>query len=152
MLRIAVFPGSFSPFTIGHQAIIKKALPLFDKIIIAIGKNSQKNEYFNIDKRLKWIKSVYKKNKKIHVKSYNGITVEFCKKEKAKYILRGLRNCNDFEYEKTIAHMNNNLNDKIESIFILTPPHLSHISSSIVREIIKNGGDVKKFLPPEIDL
>ena len=152
MLRIAVFPGSFSPFTIGHQAIIKKALPLFDKIIIAIGKNSQKDEYFTIDTRLEWIKSIYRNNKKIHVTSYSGVTVKFCKKEQAKYILRGLRNSNDFQYEKTIAHMNNSLNNEIETIFILTPPELAHISSSIVREIIKNGGDVKKFLPEEINL
>lgn len=152
MSRIAVFPGSFSPFTIGHQAIIKKASPLFDKIIIAIGENSQKDEYFTIDTRLKWIRSIYKNNKKIHITSYSGITVKLCKKEKAKYIIRGLRNSCDFEYEKTIAHMNNNLNKEIETIFILTPTELSHISSSIVREIIKNGGDVKKFLPEEINL
>ena len=114
MLRIAVFPGSFSPFTIGHQAIIKKALPLFDKIIIAIGKNSQKDEYFTIDTRLEWIKSIYRNNKKIHVTSYSGVTVKFCKKEQAKYILRGLRNSNDFQYEKTIAHMNNSLNNLLE--------------------------------------
>jgi pantetheine-phosphate adenylyltransferase len=152
MSKIAIFPGSFSPFSVGHQSIVDKALPLFDKIIIAIGINSEKNQYFSIEERLKWITAVYSKNQKIEVKRYEGLTVDFCKKEKANYILRGLRDSHDFKFEKNIAQMNKELNTNIETIFIITPPELSHISSSLIREIIKNGGDVKKFVPKEIDL
>jgi pantetheine-phosphate adenylyltransferase len=152
MSKIAIFPGSFSPFSVGHQSIVDKALPLFDKIIIAIGINSEKNQYFSIEERLKWITAVYSKNQKIEVKRYEGLTVDFCKKEKANYILRGLRDSHDFKLEKNIAQMNKELNTNIETIFIITPPELSHISSSLIREIIKNGGDVKKFVPKEIDL
>jgi len=152
MSKFAIFPGSFAPFSVGHQLIVDRALPLFDKIIIAIGKNSEKNQYFSIEERLKWITSVYGKNPKIEVKQYEGLTVDFCKKEKANYILRGLRNSQDFNFEKNIAQMNKELNSNIETIFIITPPELSHISSSIIRDIIKNGGNVKKFVPKEIDL
>ena len=152
MSNTAVFPGSFSPFTIGHEAIITKALPLFNKIIIAIGVNSKKDKYFSVKKRLKWIESVYKDNSKIEVIKYEGLTVELCKKKNAHYILRGLRNTNDFLYEQTIAQTNNNLNKKIETIFLTTPANISHVSSSLIREIIQNGGDVKQFLPKKINL
>tara|TARA_B110000971_G_scaffold221444_1_gene268599 strand:+ start:1186 stop:1644 length:459 start_codon:yes stop_codon:yes gene_type:complete len=152
MSKIAIFPGSFAPFSIGHQSIVDRALPLFDKIIIAIGINSEKNQYFSIEERLEWITVVYGINPKIEIKQYEGLTVDFCKKEKANYILRGLRDSNDFKFEKNIAQMNKELNANIETIFILTPPELSHISSSLIRDIIKNGGDVKKFVPKEIDL
>ena len=152
MSKIAIFPGSFSPFTIGHQSIVDRALPLFDNIIISIGINSEKPQYFSIDKRMQWIKDVYSNNPKIDVKQYKGLTVDFCKKENANYILRGLRDSHDFKFEKNIAHMNKELNPNIESIFIITPPKISHISSSIIRDIIKNGGDVSKFIPKEINL
>ena len=152
MSKIAIFPGSFAPFSVGHQSIVDRALPLFDKIVIAIGINSEKNLYFSIEERLKWIKAVYEKNPKIEVKPYEGLTVDFCKKEKANYILRGLRDSHDFKFEKNIAQMNKELNTNIETIFIITPPQLSHISSSIIRDIIKNGGDVKKFVPKEINI
>ena len=152
MTKIAIFPGSFSPFTIGHQSIVDRALPLFDKIVISIGINSEKPQYFSIDKRMQWIKDVYNNNPKIDVKQYKGLTVDFCKKENANYILRGLRDSNDFKFEKNIAHMNKELNPNIETIFIITPPKISHISSSIIRDIIKNGGDVSKFIPKEINL
>jgi pantetheine-phosphate adenylyltransferase len=152
MSKIAIFPGSFSPFTIGHQSIVDKALPLFDKIIISIGINSEKTQYFSINKRMQWIKDVYNNNPKIDVKQYKGLTVDFCKKENANYILRGLRDSHDFKFEKNIAHMNKELNPNIETIFIITPPKISHISSSIIRDIIKNGGDVSKFIPKEINL
>ena len=150
--KIAVFPGSFSPFTIGHQSVIDRALPLFDKIIIAIGINSEKNQYFSIEERIQWIKDVYTNDPKIIVKFYEGLTVDLCKKENANFILRGLRDSHDFKFEKNIAQMNKELNKTIETIFIITPPEISHISSSIIRDIIKNGGDVSKFLPKEIDL
>ena len=152
MKKTAIFPGSFSPFTIGHQSIVDRALPLFDKIIISIGINSEKKQYFSIEKRLQWIKDVYANNAKIEVKFYEGLTVDFCKKENAKYILRGLRDSHDFKYEKNIAQTNKNLNPKLETIFVITPPEMSHISSTIMRDIIKNGGDVSQFLPKEIDL
>ena len=152
MSKIAIFPGSFSPFTIGHKSIVDRALPLFDKIIISIGINSEKPQYFSIEERMQWIKDVYNNNPKIDVKQYKGLTVDFCKKENANYILRGLRDSHDFKFEKNIAHMNKELNPNIETIFIITPPEISHISSSIIRDIIKNGGDVSKFIPKEINL
>ena len=152
MSKIAIFPGSFSPFTIGHKSIVDRALPLFDKIIISIGINSEKPQYFSIEERMQWIKDVYNNNPKIDVKQYKGLTVDFCKKENANYILRGLRDSHDFKFEKNIAHMNKELNPNIETIFIITPPKISHISSSIIRDIIKNGGDVSKFIPKEINL
>lgn len=152
MQKIAVFPGSFAPFTIGHQSIVDRALPLFDKIIIAIGVNTNKNQHFTIDQKMQWIKSVYSNNPKIETKQYEGLTVDFCKQENANYILRGLRDSDDFKFEKDIAQMNQDLNPDIETIFIITPSNISHISSSIVRDIIKNGGDVSKFLPKEINL
>jgi len=152
MTKTAIFPGSFSPFTIGHQSVVDRALPLFDKIIISIGINSEKNQYFSIEERLQWIKDVYGNNPKIEIKFYEGLTVNFCKKENANYILRGLRDSHDFKFEKGIAQMNKDLNKEVETIFIITPPEISHISSSIIRDIIKNGGDVSKFIPKEIDL
>ena len=152
MSKIAIFPGSFSPFTIGHQSIVDRALPLFDKIVISIGINSEKTQSFSIDKRMQWIKDVYNNNPKIDVKQYKGLTVDFCKKENANYILRGLRDSHDFKFEKNIAHMNKELNPNIETIFIITSPKISHISSSIIRDIIKNGGDISKFIPKEISL
>ena len=152
MTKIAVFPGSFSPFTIGHQSVLDRALPLFDKIIIAIGINSEKNQYFSIEERMEWIKKVYDNNPKIKVKFYEGLTVDFCERENANFIIRGLRDSHDFKFEKNIAQMNNNLNNKIESVFLMTPPEISHISSTIIRDIIKNGGDVSKFIPKEINI
>ena len=152
MIKTAVFPGSFSPFTKGHKAIIKRALPLFDKIIIAVGINHKKHQYYSIEKRIKWINDVYFNNPKIFIKSYKGLTVDFCKKENAKYILRGLRDFNDFKFEKNIAQMNRSLNSEIETIFLITSPETSHISSTIVRDIIKNGGDASQFLPKEINI
>ena len=152
MSKIAIFPGSFAPFTVGHQSIVDRALPFFENIIIAIGINGEKNQYFSIEERMEWIKAVYGNNPKIEVKRYEGLTVDFCKKENANYILRGLRDSHDFKFEKNIAQMNKELNSTIETIFIITPPEISHISSSIIRDIIKNGGDVSRFLPKEIDL
>jgi len=152
MSKTAIFPGSFSPFTLGHKSVVDRSLTLFDKIIIAIGINAEKNEYFSIEEREGWIKEIYKNNTKIEVQFYEGLTVDFCEKVNAKYILRGLRDSHDFKYEKNIAQVNKNLNPEVETIFIITPPEISHISSTIIRDIIKNGGDVSQFLPKEIDL
>ena len=152
MSKIAVFPGSFSPFSIGHQSVVEKALPLFDKIIISIGVNSKKNQYFSIQERMQWIESVYANNNKIEIKKYEGLTIDFCKKEGANFILRGLRDSHDFKFEKNIAQMNKDLDPSIETIFIITTPEVSHISSSLIRDIIKNGGDVSQFIPKEINI
>lgn len=150
MSNIAIFPGSFDPITLGHESIIKRALPLFEKIIIAIGENSTKKSFFPLEKRKEWIEKVFSGKKKIEVKTYKGLTVDFCKKENAKNILRGLRTSADFEFERMIAQMNRSMQKDIETIFILSSPKLSHIASSIVRDIIRNGGDASKFVPSAI--
>ena len=152
MNKIAVFPGSFSPFSLGHKAVVDSALPLFDKIIIAVGNNPEKNQYFSIKKRLKWINDVYKNMPNISVERYEGLTVDFCKTVNANFIVRGIRDSHDFKFEKNIAQMNKKLNAEIETIFIITPPDLSHISSTILRDIIKNGGDISTFIPKEISI
>tara|TARA_X000000368_G_C22911902_1_gene658976 strand:+ start:116 stop:586 length:471 start_codon:yes stop_codon:yes gene_type:complete len=148
--KIAVFPGSFDPITKGHVAIIKKALPLFDKIIIAIGTNSLKNYLFDLDQRKDHLKTVFKLESNIEIMTYKGLTVNFCKKHNANFIVRGLRDVKDFEYEKNIAIMNNKVNSDIETIFFMTAPEYSAINSCIVRDIINNGGDISQFLPNEI--
>ena len=152
MNKIAVFPGSFSPFTLGHKVVVDSALTLFDKVIIAVGNNSEKNEYFSIEERLDWINAVYGSNPKIEVERYEGLTVDFCKKANANFIVRGLRDSHDFKLEKNIAQMNKKLNAEMETIFIITPAELSHISSTILRDVIKNGGDISEFIPKEINI
>lgn len=147
MERIAVFPGSFDPFTIGHESIVRRALPLFDRIIIAIGENSTKVDFFPLEKRLQWIKELFEYDEKISVCSFKGLTVDFCRQQQAQYIIRGLRTSADFEYERAIAQVNRFMNDKIETIFILTLPEHTAITSTLVREIIRHGGDARKFLP-----
>ena len=150
MSKVAVFPGSFDPITTGHESVINRALPLFDKIIVAIGINSTKESYFPIEKRKQWIEKVFAGNKKIEVKTYKGLTIDFCKQEKAGYILRGLRTSADFEFERVIAQMNRTMNENIETVFILSTPELSAIASTVVRDIIRNGGDAGKFVPTAI--
>ena len=150
MERIAIFPGSFDPITNGHVDIIQRALPLFDKIIISVGSNSEKKYFFNLEKRIQWIKKVFIKNPKIEVKSYNKLTVEFAKDSNARFLIRGLRNISDFEFEKTIAHANSELNPSIESLFLLTKPKYSFITSTVVRDTIRNDGDYRKFVPNQV--
>ncbi len=150
--RIAIFPGSFDPITIGHQDILKRALPLFDEIIVAIGKNSSKQNYFNLDQRKKWVEQVFKAEPKVRVETYTGLTVEFAKKMKANFIVRGLRTSADFEFEKAIAQNNHMMEPEIETVFILPIPELSAINSTIVRDIIRNGGDATRFVPKGINL
>lgn len=152
MKRIAVFPGSFDPITLGHSSIIKRALPLFDEIIVAIGNNSQKKYMFDLKQREQWIKDCFSNEPKIHVDIYQGLTVNYCEKQQAKYILRGLRNQIDFEYEHTIAQMNRRLNDEIETVFLFTELEYAAISSTVVRDIIRNNGEANQFLPKEITL
>lgn len=150
MSKIAVFPGSFDPLTLGHESIIQRALPLFDKIIIAIGVNSTKENYFPPEKRKQWIEKVFKGEKKVEVKTYKGLTVNFCKSVSANYILRGLRTSADFEFERVIAQMNRAMNENIETVFILSTPELSAITSTVVRDIIRNNGDASPFVPSAI--
>ncbi len=152
MENIALFPGSFDPFTIGHESVVRRALPLFDKIIVAVGYNSAKSGFFPLEKRINWIKEIFKDEKKIDVQSYEGLTADFCKKVSAKYLLRGLRTAADFEYERAIAQMNNMLDHEIETVFLLTRPEHSPISSTIVREVIRHGGDASQFVPKQINL
>tara|TARA_Y100000389_G_C17424282_1_gene498600 strand:- start:864 stop:1325 length:462 start_codon:yes stop_codon:yes gene_type:complete len=150
MQRIAIFPGSFDPITTGHVDIINRALPIFDKIIISVGSNSEKQYFFSLEKRIQWIKKVFIKTPKIEVKSYNKLTVEFAKESNARFLIRGLRNTSDFEFEKTVAHANSELNPSIESVFLLTKPKYSFITSTLVREIIRNNGDYQKFVPNQV--
>ena len=152
MERIAVFPGSFDPITKGHESIVKRAIPLFDKIIIAIGTNSSKKYMFELEQRKSWIEKTFENNLTVEVLTYNGLTVDFCKKENANFILRGLRSYSDFDYEFGIAQMNKSLISNVETIFLLTEPELSPISSTIVRDIIRNNGNVEQFLPNAVTL
>ncbi len=151
-MNIAVFPGSFDPITKGHYDIIVRALPLFDQIIIAIGINSQKESFFPLEKRKRWIEFLFEGEDKIKVRTYEGLTVDFCNEVNAGYILRGLRTSADFEFERGIAQMNLSMNDEIETIFLISNPAYSHITSTIVREILRNGGDAGQFVPEGIEL
>lgn len=150
MKKIAVFPGSFDPITVGHVDIMKRALPLFDQVIIAIGENSQKQNLYTLEQRIAWLEKVFKDEKKVSVDSYQGLTADFCDKKNANYIIRGIRSAADFEYEKTIAHLNNAMFPNIETVLILATAELSSISSTIVREIIRGKGKFEKFVPKEI--
>lgn len=145
--KVAVFPGSFDPFTIGHHSLVTKALPLFDKIVIGIGENSTKTPAFPLPQRLGAIKKLYQSSPAVEVVTFSGLTVDLCRQHKAGFIIRGLRNGTDFDYEKAIAHMNKKMTGNIETLFLLTEPQYEAISSTIVREIYKNGGDIKPFLP-----
>lgn len=147
MQRICLFPGTFDPLTLGHVDIIDRAIPLFDKIIVGIGSNASKGPMFSAEQRLKWIKEIYKKESKVEGAIYDGLTVEFCKKINANFILRGIRYVSDFEYEKTIADANRALDKSIETIFLTGEPKYTSVASTIVRDIIRNGGDAKAFLP-----
>lgn len=149
-MRICLFPGTFDPVTLGHVDIINRALPLFDKIIVAVGKNSSKATMFTPEKRLEWIQKIYKDEEKVEGAVYEGLTVEFCKKINAKFILRGIRYVSDFEYEKTIADANRTMDNSIETIFLTGEPKYTSVASTIVRDIIRNGGDASPFLPVEV--
>jgi pantetheine-phosphate adenylyltransferase len=149
--RIAVFPGSFDPFTKGHEAIVLKAKPLFDEIIIAIGSNTAKKNHFSIEERTQQIKAVFQNFNKINVQIFEGLTVDFCKNNKATFIVRGLRDGKDFEYEKSIAIMNNQIESSVETVFFMTDARYSAINSIIIRDILINGGDASKFLPDALN-
>lgn len=148
-MRRAVFPGSFDPITLGHYDIIERSLQLFDEVILAIGVNADKKYMFSLEERKQFIKEAFKGEPKIKVKTYQGLTVDFCIKEDAQFILRGLRNPADFEFEKAIAHTNRKL-EKIETVFLLTSSGKSYISSSIVRDVIRNNGDYTMLVPDSV--
>lgn len=152
MKKIAVCPGSFDPITRGHESIIRRAVPLFDEIIIAIGINVEKKGFFALEDRLEWITHVFKDEPMIKVYSYEGLTVDFCRKVNAAYILRGLRTSSDFEFERSIAHINKQLFQGIETVFLLTQPEYMSLNSSIVREIVRYNGDASQFVPEGVIL
>lgn len=150
--KIAVFPGSFDPITLGHIDLVKRAISLFDEIIIAVGINSSKKTLYDLDKRITWLEKVFQNEPTVSVGSFSGLTVNFCKEKGARYLLRGLRNASDFDYEKTISQLNHIIGDELETVFLISKPEFSHVSSTIVREIIKGGGDVSAFVPEFIAL
>lgn len=146
-MRIALFPGTFDPVTFGHIDIIERGLPLFDKLYIGIGLNSNKAPMFSELQRRQWLEEIFSGEPKIEVVVYEGLTVECCKKVKANYIVRGIRYVNDFEYEKAIADMNRSLDENIETVFLTCLPKYTSVASTLVRDVIKNGGDVSQFVP-----
>jgi len=148
---IAVFPGSFDPITLGHESIVLRAMSLFDKIIIGIGSNTSKMAFFTVEQRLEMIRELFDENPKVEVMYYDDLTTDFCKRVGAKYMLRGLRTSSDFEYEKVIAQVNQAMLPEVETLFMLTLPEHTAINSSVVREIMRYGGDVSKFVPKGID-
>lgn len=150
MEKIALFPGSFDPITLAHIDILNRALPLFDKVYVGIGLNSNKQSLLTAKEREEMLKNVFAKNKNIEVLTYEGLTVDICKKVNAQYMIRGIRSVSDFEYEKAISQMNHAMQPDIESIFVLSKPGFSAISSTIVRDILRNGGDITQFVPKEV--
>jgi len=151
-MKTAVFPGSFDPITRGHESIVRRALPLFDKIIVAIGVNADKSGYFPVAKRMEWLNETFGDLPQVSVESYEGLTVDFCKKMNASYIIRGLRTSADFEFERSVAQVNLKLVADIETVFLLTLPEYVMVTSSIVREVHKYGGDIGQFIPDQISI
>lgn len=145
-----MFPGSFDPITRGHESIITRALPLFSKVIVAVGENTEKRSFFSLEQRMTWLKQVFHGEPRIVVASYSGLTIDFCRSENARYILRGLRTSADFEFERGIGQINRLMYADIETVFFLTLPEYASLSSSIVRDIIRNGGEVRQFIPDGI--
>ncbi|MBM3437084.1 MAG: pantetheine-phosphate adenylyltransferase [Bacteroidetes bacterium] len=152
MKKVAVFPGSFDPITKGHESVIKRALPLFDELIVAVGQNAEKKSFFSLDQRMSWLQKVFTDIPNVKVVQYSGLTVELCRKLGANYLLRGLRTSADFEFERSIAQINKKLSPEIETIFILTAPEYASLNSSIVRDILRHGGDATQFVPDSIEL
>lgn len=151
-MKIAVFPGSFDPITIGHVDLLQRALPLFDRVVVAVGINSTKKYLFSLEQRLEWLRQVCSAYPNVSVDSFENLTAHYCRKIGARYLIRGLRNASDFDYEKTISQMNSIVGGGIETVFLITQPEYSHISSTIVREIIIGGADPTPFIPKEIKI
>jgi pantetheine-phosphate adenylyltransferase len=152
MKRIAIFPGSFDPFTIGHESVVRRATSMFDKIIIMIGNNANKKPFFSIEKRMKWINQVFSNDSQIEVVMHEGLTVDFCRENDARYILRGLRTSSDFEYERAIAQVNKMMYPELETVFLLTLPEHTPINATIIRDIVFHGGDASMFLPAGLNM
>ena len=152
MKSIAIFPGSFDPITLGHVSVVKRSLGLFDELIIAIGINAEKKQMFTVEQRKAWIELVFKNEKKIKVATYEGLTVDFCRKKNAQFILRGLRTAADFEFERGIGQINRKLDPNIETVFLLTEAQYTPITSSIVRDVLRNGGDVSTMVPDVLQI
>lgn len=150
MQRICLFPGTFDPVTLGHIDIINRALPLFDKIVVGIGINSSKNPMFSAEQRMEWFNEIYKDESRVESAIYEGLTIQYCEKINAHFILRGIRFVSDFEYEKTIADANRTLDRSIETIFLTGEPKYTSVASTIVRDILKNGGNASPFLPQAV--
>lgn len=150
MQRICLFPGTFDPITLGHIDIIERSVSLFDKLVIGVGINSSKQPMFTVEQRTGWIKEIFKNDNRVEVVGYSGLTVDYCKEIGANYILRGIRYISDFEYEKAIADMNRMLAPQIETVFLTCSPQYSTISSTLVRDVIRNGGNVKMFVPDQV--
>lgn len=147
MKKIAVFPGSFDPVTLGHVSVVSRATSLFDEIIVAIGVNADKKGMFSVEQRKKWIEASFKNESKIKVEVYEGLTVDYCRQKGANYILRGLRTAADFEFERGIGQVNKKLDDAVETVFLLTEAQYTPITSSIVRDVYRNGGDISSMVP-----
>lgn len=152
MIRIAVFPGSFDPFTIGHEGIVRRALVLFDEIIIAVGANALKKSYYSLETRKEMISKVFRDEPRIKVDHYEGLTVDYCRKLGARYLLRGLRTAADFEFERAIAQVNRTIMPDVETVFLLTVPEHASVNSTIVRDIIRSGGDASIFVPAALNI
>lgn len=150
MARIAVFPGTFDPFTNGHKDIVEKGLLIFDEIVIAIGVNALKKNMFPLEKRMEWIRAVFAHEPRVKVSFYEGLTIEFCLQHKAGFLLRGLRTIADFEYERQIAFVNSEMNRDVHSVFVMSDQRHSSVSSTIVRDIILHKGDYSRFIPREV--
>jgi len=152
MSKIAIFPGSFDPFTIGHESIVLRSIDLFDTIIVGVGVNSGKEALLSVDARVEMINEIFKGVPAVSTDSFEGLTVDFCKKVKANYMLRGIRTAADFEYERAIAQINKRMLPEVESVFLLTSPEHTPVNSTIIRDIIRNRGDASQFLPSGIDI
>jgi pantetheine-phosphate adenylyltransferase len=150
-MRICLFPGTFDPVTLGHTDIINRAIPLFDKLIVGIGRNVNKVPTFTEELRLEWLKEIYKNEPKVDAVLYEGLTINCCKEVGANFILRGIRYVNDFEYEKAIADMNRSLDPHVETIFLTCLPQFTSVASTLVRDVLKNGGEVSQFLPAVVN-
>lgn len=152
MSKVAIFPGSFDPFTLGHEDVVRRGLKVFDKVVIAIGHNTNKNRYFPLEKMEQKINDLFASEPRVHVEIFYGLTAQYAEKIGAGFILRGLRNTTDFEYENTISQANHHINSNLETVFLITAPALSAINSSIVRELHKFGGNVNQLLPYDLDV
>jgi pantetheine-phosphate adenylyltransferase len=152
MEKVAVFPGSFDPFTVGHESIVLRALTLFDKIIISVGFNANKKSFFTVEQRLAIIRKVFENEPRVEVMTFDGLTVDLCRKIKAKYILRGLRTSADFEFERAIGQVNKAMLPEVESVFFLTLPEHTSINATIIRDILMHKGDPSQFLPKSINI